>query len=41
MRALLPDWFTRVNDIIKIVGSHDLLAAASSGALEDPRMNSR
>jgi 4-hydroxyphenylacetate 3-monooxygenase len=39
MRALLPDWFTRVNDIIKTVGSHNLLAAASRGALEDPRIN--
>jgi 4-hydroxyphenylacetate 3-monooxygenase len=39
MRALLPDWFTRVNDIIKTVGSHNLLAAASSGALENPRIN--
>ncbi len=39
MRALLPDWFTRVNDIIKMVGSHNLLASASHGALQDPRIN--
>jgi 4-hydroxyphenylacetate 3-monooxygenase len=39
MRALLPDWFTRVNDIIKTVGSHNLLAAASSGAFDNPRIN--
>jgi 4-hydroxyphenylacetate 3-monooxygenase len=39
MRALLPDWFTRLNDIIKTIGSHNLLAAASSGALENPRIN--
>jgi 4-hydroxyphenylacetate 3-monooxygenase/anthranilate 3-monooxygenase (FAD)/4-hydroxyphenylacetate 3-monooxygenase len=39
MRALLPDWFTRVNDIIKTVGSHNLLAAASSAAFDDPRIN--
>ncbi len=39
MRALLPDWFTRVNDIIKIIGSHNLLAAAGRGALDDPRIN--
>jgi 4-hydroxyphenylacetate 3-monooxygenase len=38
MRALLPDWFTRLNDIIKIVGSHNLLAAASSGAFENERV---
>ena len=30
---------TRLNDIIKTVGSHNLLAAASSGALENPRIN--
>jgi 4-hydroxyphenylacetate 3-monooxygenase len=40
MRALLPDWFTRLNDIVKTVGSHNLLAAASSGALENPRISS-
>ncbi len=39
MRALLPDWFVRVNEIIKTVGSHNLLAAASHGALEDQRIN--
>ena len=39
MRAFLPDWFTRVNEIIKTVGSHNLLAAASQGALQDPRIN--
>ncbi len=39
LRALLPDWFARLNDIIKIVGSHNLLAAASRGALHDPRVN--
>jgi 4-hydroxyphenylacetate 3-monooxygenase len=39
MRALLPDWFTRINDIIKTVGSHNLLAAGSRGALENPRIN--
>jgi 4-hydroxyphenylacetate 3-monooxygenase len=39
MRALLPDWFTRINDMIKIIGSHNLLAAASHSALQDPRIN--
>jgi 4-hydroxyphenylacetate 3-monooxygenase len=38
MRALLPDWFTRVNDIIKTVGSHNLLAAANRRALDNPRI---
>jgi 4-hydroxyphenylacetate 3-monooxygenase len=39
MRALLPDWFVRVNEIIKTVGSHNLLAAASSGAFGNPRVS--
>lgn len=39
MRSLLPDWFTRVNDIIKTVGSHNLLAAASRSSLEHPRVS--
>jgi aromatic ring hydroxylase len=38
LRALLPEWFTRVNDIIKTIGSHNLLAAASAGQLEDGRL---
>jgi hypothetical protein len=38
LRALLPDWFTRINDIIKTIGSHNLLAAASQGQLADPRL---
>jgi aromatic ring hydroxylase len=39
MRALLPDWFVRVNEIIRVVGSHNLLAAAGRGALDDPRIH--
>jgi len=39
MRWLLPEGFARVNEIIKVVGSHNLLAAASRGALDDPRIN--
>lgn len=39
MRALLPDWFTRLNDIIKVIGSHNLLAAAGRGALDNPRVS--
>jgi aromatic ring hydroxylase len=38
MRAILPTWFTRVNDILKIVGSHNLLAVASRGQLDDERL---
>jgi aromatic ring hydroxylase len=39
MRALLPDWFARLNEIFKVVGSHNLLAAGSRGALDDARIN--
>jgi 4-hydroxyphenylacetate 3-monooxygenase len=39
LRALLPDWFTRVNEIFKTVGSHNFLAAMSASALHDPRLS--
>ena len=38
MRSLLPVWFTRVNEILKTIGSHNLLATASRGQLDDPRL---
>jgi 4-hydroxyphenylacetate 3-monooxygenase len=38
MRSLLADWFTRVNDIILRIGSHNLLAAPSQGMLSDERI---
>lgn len=38
MRALLPDWFTRTNDILKTIGSHNLLATASQHQLADTRL---
>lgn len=38
LRALLPEWFTRVNEIVKTIGSHNLLAAVSVGALADERI---
>lgn len=38
MRAILPTWFTRVNEILKTVGSHNLLAVASRGQLDDERL---
>jgi aromatic ring hydroxylase len=40
LRAFLPEWFTRVNDIIKTIGSHNLLAVASNGQMADDRLNS-
>jgi len=38
MRSILPVWFTRVNDILKTLGSHNLLAVASRGQLDDARL---
>ncbi len=38
LRALLPDWFTRVNDIIKTLGSHNLLQVSSQEQIADPRI---
>ncbi len=36
MRSLLPEWFTRINEIIKTIGSHNLLAAASRAPTRRP-----
>jgi len=38
IRAIMPIWMTRVNEIIKTIGSHNLLAVASKAQLEDPRL---
>ncbi len=38
MRSLLAVWFPRVNEILKTIGSHNLLATASRGQLDDPRL---
>lgn len=41
MRALIanmPEWMIRVNDIIKIIGSHNLLATPSMDAFDNPEM---
>jgi aromatic ring hydroxylase len=38
LRSLLPDWFTRINDHLKTIGSHNLLAAASQFQLADTRL---
>jgi 4-hydroxyphenylacetate 3-monooxygenase oxygenase component len=35
LRASLPQWFPRVNEIIQLIGSHNLLAVASEGMLGD------
>jgi aromatic ring hydroxylase len=38
LRGLLPLWFPRVNEIIRLIGSHNLLAAPTSGQLADPAL---
>lgn len=38
LRSLLPDWFTKVNDHLKTIGSHNLLATASQYQLADARL---
>lgn len=38
LRALLPDWFTRINEIIKVIGGHNLLAVASTDQFADARL---
>jgi len=38
MRSILPVWMTRVNEIMKTIGSHNLLAVASRGQLDDARL---
>jgi len=38
MRSLLAVWMPRVNEIIRTIGSHNLLAAASRGQLDDGRV---
>lgn len=36
LRCVLPFWFPRVNEIIRLLGSHNLLAAPTSAQLADP-----
>ncbi len=38
MRSLLATWFPRVNEIIMLIGSHNLLAAPTRRQLDDPRL---
>ena len=38
LRGLLPLWFPRVNEIIRLLGSHNLLAAPTSAQLADPTL---
>ncbi len=36
LRGLMPNWMVRVNEIIKTLGSHNLLATPSLAAFDDP-----
>jgi aromatic ring hydroxylase len=38
LRAVLPQWFPRVNEIIQLIGGHNLLAVASEAMLRDGRI---
>jgi aromatic ring hydroxylase len=38
LRASLPFWFPRVNEIIRLIGSHNLLAAPTTGQFADPAL---
>ncbi len=36
LRAILPTWFPRVNEILRLLGSHNLLATPTAAQLADP-----
>ncbi|MFV1355654.1 4-hydroxyphenylacetate 3-hydroxylase N-terminal domain-containing protein [Mycolicibacterium fortuitum] len=38
LRPTLPQWFPRVNEIIKLLGSHNLLATPSEAAFDNPEL---
>ncbi len=38
LRALLPYWFPRVNEIIRLIGSHNVLATPSAADFADPSL---
>jgi aromatic ring hydroxylase len=38
LRGLLPLWFPRVNEIIRQLGSHNLLAAPTVAQMTDPEL---
>lgn len=38
LRASLPEWFPRVNEIIRKIGAHNLFTTPSYGALQDPEL---
>jgi 4-hydroxyphenylacetate 3-monooxygenase oxygenase component len=38
LRPILPVWFPRVNEILRLLGSHNLLAAPTAAQLADPTL---
>jgi 4-hydroxyphenylacetate 3-monooxygenase len=38
LRASLPSWFPRVGEIIKLIGSHNLLATPTENQFDDPAL---
>jgi aromatic ring hydroxylase len=38
LRALMPSWMSRVNDIFKTLGSHNLLCTPNAAAFEHPEL---
>ncbi len=38
LRAILPFWFPRVNEIIRLIGSHNVLATPTSQQFADPEL---
>lgn len=38
LRTVMPEWMTRVNEIIKTIGSHNLLATPTQAAFDDSRL---
>ena len=38
LRALMPSWMTRVNEIFKTLGSHNLLCTPNEAAFQNPEL---
>ncbi len=38
LRAMLPYWFPRVNEIIRLIGSHNVLATPTAAQFADPHL---
>lgn len=38
LRAVLPDWFPRVNEIIRLIGSHNVLATPTAAQFADTQL---